>query len=161
VTQSKSPLFVSVSTLHGAKILQCSLPEFQRLQEGLLRKHGVLRVDVSSKPKEPPMIPSSFPFREPPSVLLATRTPAGISLSIEIPMTVQSGQTVRLCMDLLLKSTDEGSIQRGLRAELHKRISLSQSALDCYRDWFRESAQGIIQAAIEEASTDFEDTSVE
>jgi hypothetical protein len=157
VTQAKSPLYVSISTLHGARLLQCSLSEFQRLQEGLLRKHGVLRIDLASKPEDPPMIPSSFPFRDPPSILLATQTETGFSMSVEIPVVVQSGSTVRLCVDLTLKSLDPGSIQRALRSELHKRLSLSQSALDCYRDWFLESAQDVFQSAIDEAITDSED----
>ena len=144
------PLYVRISTLHGQQLLHCALPEFQRLQEGLLRRYSVLRIDAAGAPEETPLIPSLYPFRDPPTVLLSTPTDVGSRLSLEIPIVLKGGSIHRLLLDVSIRSTDPIAMMKALRSEIHKRVPLGAKAMESYKDWWESTAQDVVTQALEE-----------
>ncbi len=144
-------LYVKVWTLHGQQLLHCPLTEFQRLQMGLLQKNGVLRVEVAGKPKDTLLLPGDFPFREHPLILYTSLMPNGtVKVSSEVTIITKDGTLARVLIEFPVKSSESGLVMKALRAEIHKRMPLSPSALKNFKEWWEQVAEDLYVPAVQE-----------
>jgi hypothetical protein len=144
-------LFVKVLDPVGKPITSCELQEFQRMLPGLLQRHAILRIELTSKPVEAPFDPSDTPFLGAPVICSSEPTEGKNALRfiLDVPIQIRGGRTRQVLLTVVSRP-EEASFQKAFRQAIQQRVGLTKAAKENYRDWYSQIVGPMITEYLED-----------